>query len=273
MMKSGKKTSFYNAMTNRLTAQDPPVITHRKGVIPGLFFSAEHAGFAVPEYLDNLGCAIDFSSVHFGCDIGVAAVMKALNALGAETYESTYSRAVLDPNRTVNEPTLIPAIQDGITIPANATITREERQARIDIFHKGYHDPLELLIEARFKENPALLYISVHSMEKRLEIDSLGKKTDGKARPPFALLYRDKEEELARKFAAFFRTHGVEDIGMNVPYCARDEDYKSPIFDKYQPKMPLLLIEFRNDLIRDNANAAAYARLLMDAIEAVSPRV
>lgn len=256
-------------MQNILSPADPAPVLHRPGTLPGLLMVAEHAGHAVPQSLNNLGCSIDFSQVHFGCDIGVAGVMKALNDLGAETYESVYSRAVLDPNRDLGSATLIPSVQDGITLPANAAITPEGREARIRELYHPYHTGLDALVDERLAEHPNLLHISVHSMEKWLEIDSLGNKTDGAIRPPIALLFRDKEEALAEQFAAFFRTQGVSDIGMNVPYSAKDENHKFPMFEKYQPRLPLIMIEFRNDLIRDITSQHHYAQLLMDAVQNV----
>lgn len=256
-------------MNSILSKDDPPVILHRPGSIPGLLMVAEHAGWAVPESLGNLGCDIDFSQVHFGCDIGVAALMKIMNDLGAETYESVYSRAILDPNRDLASSTLIPAMQDGITLPANAGIAPEDRAGRIDAFYHGYHTPLDSIVNTRLAEHPNLFYMSVHSMEKRLEVDSLGQKTDDKIRPRIALLFRDKEEALAEQFAAFFRAQGIDDIGMNVPYSAKNENHKVPMFEKYQPRLPLIMIEFRNDLIRDEASERHYAKLLLDAISTV----
>jgi predicted N-formylglutamate amidohydrolase len=256
-------------MNTLLCPADPPVITHRPGTIPGLLAVAEHAGWAVPRSLGNLGCSLDFSNVHFGCDIGVAGIMKELNALGAETFESNYSRAVLDPNRMPGEPTLIPAMQDGIALPANAAITPEEREDRIRLFYEGYHAPLDALVETRFRDTPNFFYLSVHSMEKHLDVDSLGHKTDGQIRPRIALLYRAKEEAIAHDFAAFFHKNGIEDVGMNVPYSALDERHEFPMFLKHQPRVLLLMIEFRNDLIRTPEGLRHHARLLMEAIEAV----
>lgn len=253
-----------------LTSQDPPVITHRKGTIPGLLTVAEHAGYAIPQALDNLGCGDDFARAHFGCDIGVAAVMKALNDLGAETYESNYSRAVLDPNRLSEEETSIPPLRDGVPILANMNLTPRQRQERTDIFFNGYHSPLDNLFERRLKEHPDLFYMSVHSMAKSLDVDSLGNKTGGKIRPEIALLYRDKENDLAEEFAAFYREQGIRDIGMNTPYSAKDDGHRVPMFVKYQPRVPLILIEFRNDLISSPEGAAHHAGLLLKAIQAVA---
>lgn len=252
-----------------ITPADPPVITHRTGRIPGFLVVAEHAGFAVPNGLNNLGCDIDFSHIHFGCDIGVAGMMEELNVLGAETFESNYSRAVLDPNRALDSATLIPSVQDGIPLPANAALTEEERAARIKLLYEGYHGPLDALVEERLARHPNLFYLSLHSMEKRLEVDSLGQKTDGAVRPPIALLFRDKENALAEDFAAFFRSKGFEEIGMNVPYSAKDENHKFPMFEKHQPRLPLIMIEFRNDLIRGQAGVEHHASLLLESIQTV----
>lgn len=256
-------------MSHLLCLNDPPVITHRPGNIPGLLMVAEHSGTAVPQALNNLGCDIDFSSVHFGCDIGVAGLMRELSALGVETFESNYSRAVLDPNRMTDDPTLIPAVQDGITILANAALSKAERQERIRVFYDGYHAPLDTLVEQRLSETPSLLYFSVHSMEKQLLVDGLGQKTDGKIRPRIAFLFKDKEDALADRFAAFYRGQGFDDVGMNIPYTAKDETRQFPMFLKHQPRMALLMIEIRNDLLRTQADIKTQASKLLKAIEAL----
>ncbi|MCD8496992.1 MAG: N-formylglutamate amidohydrolase [Alphaproteobacteria bacterium] len=246
-----------------------PLSRTTKATFPEFFITAEHAGFAVPRTLNNLGCDLDFSAVHFGCDVGVAGIMRELHGFGAETYESNYSRAILDPNRALDSKTLIPAVQDGITLPANTSITPEERQERIRILYDGYYDPLDALINKRAQEHENLFILSVHSMERRLEVDSLGYKTDGAIRPRIALLFRDKEQALAENFATFFQARGIDDIGMNVPYSAKDPDHPFPLFEKYQQRLPMLLLEFRNDLIRDEAGIKTHARLLWDAVQAI----
>lgn len=257
-------------MTMFTSPKDPPVFTHKPGTIPGLLMVAEHAGSSIPANLHNLGCDLDFSSVHFGCDIGVAALMDIFNTLGAETFVGNYSRAVIDPNRMEDDPTLIPPLQDGIIIPANVGISEEDKEARIAAFYRPYHQKLQELVNHHLKQTPEMLYISVHSMENRLEIDSIGNRTDGAIRPRIALLFKDRENDLAEAFADFFRAQGINDIGMNVPYTAKDEARPMPMFAWHQPRLPLIMIEFRNDLLRTQEDIQTHAALLMKAIAHVT---
>jgi len=256
-------------MKSLLSPNEPPVFTHSSGAIPNLFVVADHAGTRVPKSLNNLGCDIDFSSIHFGCDIGVSAVMDELRKQGAETLVTNYSRAVIDPNRMLDHPTLIPAVQDGITLPGNVGLSKDDREARIRELYDPYHEKLDALVDHHIVKNPRTLYFAVHSMEKQLLIDGMGHKTDGKIRPQIALIFSAKEDAMADAFASFFRKAGINDIGMNIPYSGKDENISWPMLQKHQPRLPLMMIEFRNDLLRTKQDIHYYATLLLNGIRYV----
>jgi len=97
-----------------LGADDPAIYTiHRaQGVSPYLLL-ADHAGQQVPRALTGLGLPQAELDRHIGWDIGIAGTTRALaERLDAWAIEQTYSRLLIDCNRPLASPTLIPEVSD-----------------------------------------------------------------------------------------------------------------------------------------------------------------
>ena len=69
--------------------------------------------------------------------------------LDAWAIEQTYSRLVIDCNRPLNSPTLMPAVSDGTVVPANSNLDASARQARIDGIHTPYHARITAELDRR----------------------------------------------------------------------------------------------------------------------------
>ena len=96
-----------------LGADDPAIYTiHRaQGVSPYLLL-ADHAGQQVPRALSGLGLPQAELDRHIGWDIGIAGTTRALaERLDAWAIEQTYSRLLIDCNRPLASPTLIPEVR------------------------------------------------------------------------------------------------------------------------------------------------------------------
>ena len=71
----------------------------------------------------RLVCRREALDRHIAYDIGAAEVTRALAALlGAPAVLSTYSRLLIDPNRGLDDPTLVMRYSDGAIVPGNAYI-------------------------------------------------------------------------------------------------------------------------------------------------------
>src|SRR3546814_9605331 len=88
-------------------------------------------------------------AVHSGEDIGMAEVTrKRARRLDAPAVLSHFSRLVVDPNRGLDNPTLMPEVSDGPVVPGNRALGAAERRVRVDTFYHPYH----AAIAAKFHE-------------------------------------------------------------------------------------------------------------------------
>src|SRR6185295_3039434 len=86
----------------------------------GLIVLCDHAGNALPSEFGTLGLPPAQLSRHIAYDIGAAPITQALAAaLGVPAVMTRYSRLLIDPNRGVDDPTLIMRLSDGAVIPGN----------------------------------------------------------------------------------------------------------------------------------------------------------
>ena len=61
---------------------------------------------------------------------------------------SRFSRLLIDPNRGMDDPTLIMRLSDGAVVPGNRDVDEAERQRRIERFHRPYHEAMAAEIAA-----------------------------------------------------------------------------------------------------------------------------
>ena len=72
--------------------------------------------------------------------MGAAAVAEHLaQVLGAPALLSRFSRLLIDPNRGLDDPTLIMQISDGLIVPGNVGLDDGEIEARIARYYEPYH--------------------------------------------------------------------------------------------------------------------------------------
>ncbi len=130
----------------------------------GALIVCDHASNAIPPGYGTLGLPPEALDRHIAYDIGAADVTRALaGILGAPAVLSTYSRLLIDPNRGLNDPTLVMRYSDGAVVPGNATIDAAEIGRRSRLFWTPYRNEIAATVDAMMKtgEPPAL--ISIHS--------------------------------------------------------------------------------------------------------------
>jgi predicted N-formylglutamate amidohydrolase len=186
----------------------PPAILI-EGVSTDLLLIADHASNHVPDDV-ALGIAPHLLEQHIAIDIGVAPLAALLcRQLGFGGILGGVSRLVIDYNRELDSPGLIPESSDGETIPGNGDLGDAERQARIDRWWKPYHD---LIVDRIATARPRML-ISLHSftpvLTSRIE-----------DRPwQVGVLYND-DERAARIAIPLLEAQGVV-TGDNYPYSGK----------------------------------------------------
>lgn len=144
-----------NAESHEVIAGDPA---------RGLLLIADHASNALPARYERLGLPDAEFERHIAYDIGIAAVTRGLAAaLGVPAVLSSFSRLLIDPNRGLDDPTLIMQISDGAVVPGNARIDAAGRQARIDGFYRPYHAAITAALAAAEAAGRPPVILSLHS--------------------------------------------------------------------------------------------------------------
>ncbi len=247
------------------TSPEAPVaeVFHPQGRSPVLLL-CDHASNHMPADYGRLGLGADQLARHIAWDIGAAEVTRRMaEALDATAVLSHFSRLLIDPNRRLDDPTLIPEISDRCLVPGNRQVDREERARRIARFHGPYHRLVEDTIEARLRVGKDLAILSIHSFTPLML---------GRERPwPIGILW-NQDGRLPVPMMALLRAEGVN-VGDNEPYSGRN-DHGYCIHRHAEARgLPHALIELRQDLIDTRAGAEAWAARLVDTMRRLAPEV
>ena len=124
----------------------------------------DHASNRIPARYGDLGLTPAQRLSHIAWDPGALAVSRQLSdLLDAPLVQSTVSRIIIDCNRELDAPDLIWTLSEATRIAANENIDPEERQYRIDHFHRPYHASIETLLEARRHAGQDTILVCMHS--------------------------------------------------------------------------------------------------------------
>jgi len=239
-----------------LLGRDDPAIysIHRaQGASPYVLL-ADHAGQQVPQALQRLGLPQAELDRHIGWDIGIGGVTRGLAArLDAWAIEQTYSRLLIDCNRPLASPTLIPEVSDGTVVPGNAGLSDAQRQQRIDAIHAPYHARIDAELAARTAAGRPTLLVMMHSFTPVM---------NGVARPWHAGVLYHRDTRFAHALLHALRDEGDLEVGDNQPYSvSSSSDYAVPVHGEGRGLVHVEL-EIRQDLIADAAGQHAWAERL-----------
>jgi len=239
-----------------LLGRDDPAIysIHRaQGASPYMLL-ADHAGQQVPQALQRLGLPQAELDRHIGWDIGIGGVTRALaGLLDAWAIEQTYSRLLIDCNRPLASPTLIPEVSVGTVVPGNAGLSDVQRQQRIDAIHAPYHARIDAELAARADAGRPTLLVMMHSFTPVM---------NGVARPWHAGVLYHRDTRFAHALLHALRDEGDLVVGDNQPYSvSSSSDYAVPVHGEGRGLVHVEL-EIRQDLIADAAGQHAWAERL-----------
>ncbi len=247
-----------------LGAQDPPpfIVHNPHGGSPFLLL-ADHAGQRVPAALGDLGLAQAGLDRHIGWDIGIAGTTRALaRRLDAFAIEQTYSRLVIDCNRPLASPTLMPETSDGTAIPGNAGLSGSQRQQRIGAIHAPYHARIAAELDRRRAAGRPTLLVMMHSFTPAM---------NGTQRPWHAGVLYHRDTRFAHALLQALRDEGDLVVGDNQPYSVSStSDYAVPVHGEGRGLVHVEL-EIRQDLIAGDAGQQAWAERLARVFTALQP--
>ena len=218
----------------------------------------DHASNKIPSKFNNLGLSQDILNTHIAYDIGSKEVaIKLSNILDCPLVMTDYSRLLIDPNRGIDDPTLIMKISDNIKIKGNLKIKNfhesDDKNDRIKNFYDLYHNKISELINSLEKNNKIPSIISIHSFtpfwkNRKRNID-------------IGVLW-DNDDRLPKIFFDYFKkSHKNLIIGDNKPYSGRlkkDTLYRHATIRGISN----ILIEIRQDLITEKKGQKFFANLI-----------
>lgn len=250
-------------MQTLLTDHDPAAywVENRSGPSP-VVITCDHASNKVPSALNGLGLDQSVLDRHVGYDIGTIAVATALaKKLNAPAIFSGYSRLVMDLNRPVDDFTSIRAISDGEFIPANRYLNDAEKQVRHVELFKPYHDQVAEIIEEKIDGEKYPILISVHSCTDIMN--------DIK-RPWHVGVLTNHDRRVGEALIAVLEERFPDMcVGDNKPYSGWDP-YGFTLENHAVPRgLPNVLLEIRQDLIKDAEGESIWAEKVGSALETV----
>ncbi len=229
------------------------------GTAPILIF-CDHASARIPAELKQLGLSPAELNMHIAVDIGANGLTRDIAArFDTRAALATFSRLIIDPNRSMDRDDFIPCVSDGVRIPGNENLTASDREARAGQFFEPYHRALAREIDAACKRFDDPLFVSIHSFTPQMMTESEPRKWH------IGVLWA-YDEPTARGFMAAMARYAPQYvIGDNEPYDARGFNYTVDRHVKPLGKRHLTL-EVRQDLLGSTADISAMGALLEAAI-------
>jgi predicted N-formylglutamate amidohydrolase len=225
-----------------------------------LILLCDHASNVVPAEYGDLGLAPDQFQRHIAYDIGARDLTLGLaRRLGAPAVLSRFSRLLIDPNRGLDDPTLIMRISDGAAVPGNRGVDEAERQRRIERFHGPYHRAIAGIIRAVQGQGMAPLIVSIHSFTPVWR---------GWPRPWHVGILWDRDEKIAQAMIRGFAAQRGLVVGDNEPYHGALEGDTLNTHGT-GPGLPHALIEVRQDLIATKTGVDEWVERVARVIEPI----
>ena len=209
---------------------------------------ADHASNFVPDEIE-LGIDPALLDKHVALDIGVEGLADRLSRRHQiPAHIARISRLVVDLHRSEDDPSVIPTESDGHLIAGNIGADVE---ARLDRYHRPYHDALGQFIQT---VRPRLL-VALHSFTPTLESKS-------EDRPWEVGLLYNNDDSAARHAIRLFSEQGLT-VGDNQPYSGKQ---LNATMDRHAEAngIPYLTIEVRQDQIATEAGQARWAMMIAD---------
>jgi predicted N-formylglutamate amidohydrolase len=243
-----------------LTESDPSPVTivNPAGRSPFLFIG-DHAGNVIPSSLGSLGLGEEDRRRHIAWDIGVDGLGVALaEQMDAVFIRQTYSRLVIDCNRTPDAADAMAPISDKTIIPGNEALTADDRAARVAAIHEPYHQAIADELDRRDVEGRTGVLVSLHSFTPVM--------AGGAPRPwHIGVLHHGGDPSFATALLTSLAREPGLTVGDNEPYRMDQIDYTVPRH-AYPTRRPYAELEIRQDLVGDEQGQRHWALLLIAAL-------
>jgi predicted N-formylglutamate amidohydrolase len=235
------------------------LVSNARGSSPFVLL-CDHASNRIPERYGGLGLSQIERVSHIAWDPGALAVSRALaEKLDAPLVQSTVSRLVIDCNRDLQAPDLIWTLSEATRIATNENLHPDERNYRINHFHRPFHASIETLLEARRHAGQETILVCMHSFTPVYH---------GVPRPwPIGLIHGRDQRYTRALFNALHDDDPGLNIGWNEPYAALNG--VTLTLEKHGDGRGLeaTMIEIRHDEILEPAGVAKWSNRLAHCLE------
>jgi predicted N-formylglutamate amidohydrolase len=225
-----------------------------------LILLCDHASNRIPAEYGDLGLDASQFERHIAYDIGAASLTRGLaGRLGATAVLSCFSRLLIDPNRGMDDPTLIMRLSDGAVVPGNRDVDADERAVRIARFHQPYHHAIAAAVAKTKAQGHVPFLVSIHSFTPVWR---------GWQRPWHVGILWDRDEHVARAMIRGFLAQGDLVVGDNEPYHGALEGDTLNTHGT-MAGLPHALIEVRQDLIAAKTGVDEWVERVAKVIEPI----
>jgi predicted N-formylglutamate amidohydrolase len=238
---------------------EPVTVLNEQGAAK-LLLVGDHVSNRIPRLLDQLGLEDAVLEQHVAFDIGTRKLITHLSQhLDAPALLAGYSRLVIDLNRSLEDPSVVPEVSDGIPIPGNQGLSRQDRALRVHCFYTPYRVAIDTMLH-RYRERGIVpAFISIHSFTPQL--------SDRRRRPWHIGLMWDKDPRIPVPLMARLRAHPqAVNVGDNEPYSGKHPADYTIDHHAETAGLPHVSIETRQDLIDTEQGAEYWATILDESL-------
>jgi predicted N-formylglutamate amidohydrolase len=238
----------------------PPATTINANGRSPFVLACDHASNRIPVEYGDLGMTLSQRLMHIAWDPGALAVAHQLvDLLDAPLVHSNISRLIIDANRDVDAPDLIPALSERTEIAANRDLDPAERTHRIVAFHTPFHEALKELLDRRWQAGQQTILVTIHSFTPVYK---------DVPRPwPIGLIHGRDNRYTRALFDALVGEDGNINVGWNEPYAALNGVTYTLEHHGDGRGLNATMIEIRNDEISEPAGVQSWAARLARCLE------
>jgi predicted N-formylglutamate amidohydrolase len=215
----------------------------------------DHADNRIPARLGSLGLAASDLLAHFAWDPGALDIARAVSArLDAPLVRSTVSRLVIDCNRDPAAPDSIVETGETTPVPGNRDLDPAERERRVAEVYRPFHDAADRVVASRLEGGTSPALVAIHTFTPVMR---------GVTRPwHVGVIFDDRDPVLGNRVVARLRADADLVVGVNEPYSPADRVFHTLERHGLARGLGTVMIEVRNDLVRDAAAAETWGHRL-----------
>ena len=208
---------------------------------------------------DNLNLSTKDLNRHIAYDVGALEISKVLSKeLNSTLIFTKFSRLLIDPNRSPEDPTSIMRFYDKTLIKGNNNLSKKDKELRIKTLYLPYHKIISKTLDDKINNGMTPKVISVHSFSKQLK--------ENKVRPwDIGILWNEKNMFSVNIYEGLKKNKDLT-IGINEPYDGKlpgstiDKHCKINGYDH-------VILEFRNDHLKKMNIVEKWGKLVSNIIK------